>query len=261
MVDRRRRLRGRFPIDSQLEFLSACRTMNVPTVLLANVPAIARVAPFVVFLALTFSQEWFGEAGRYWVYLAKTLVGAAMVLMLRPVILEMRWKASWEAVVVGVVVFVIWVGLDGIVPAQKELWVKLGLSRTPATAPAAWNPFTQFGHGAELAWFFIYVRILGSSLVVPMIEEVFYRSFLYRWIARPDFASVPLGEFRWKPFVFTALLFGFAHNEWLAGILCAALYQWLVCRRKRLGDAMTAHLITNLLLGAWVVWRGAWHFW
>lgn len=235
--------------------------MNAPTVLLANFPAIARVAPFVVFLVLTACQGYFGEEGRYWLYLAKTLVGAWMLWMVRAVVQEMRWKVSWEAVVAGVVVFVVWIGLDRIVPTQQELWIKLGLSKAPSTPTPAWNPFAQFGHGAELAWFFVFVRILGSSLIVPPLEEVFYRSFLYRWIARPDFASVPLGQFAWKPFLITALIFGFAHNEWLAGILCAAAYQGLVCWKKRLGDAMTAHAITNFLLGAWVVWRGAWQFW
>ena len=63
------------------------------------------------------------------------------------------------------------------------------------------------------------------------------------------------------PFLATALIFGLAHNEWLAGILCGAAYQWLVLRKNRLGDALTAHAITNFLLGAWVVWRGAWNFW
>jgi len=235
--------------------------MNVPTVLLANFPAIARVAPFVVFLVLTFCQGYFGEGGRYWLYLAKTLVGAWMLWVVRGYEQEMRWKLSWEAVVAGVAVFVVWVGLDRIVPTQQELWVKLGLSKAPTTPTSTWNPFMQFGAGTELGWFFINVRVLGASLVVPPLEEVFYRSFLYRWIARPDFASVPLGQFAWKPFLITALIFGFAHNEWLAGILCAVAYQGLVCWKKRLGDAMTAHAITNFLLGIWVVWRGAWHFW
>jgi hypothetical protein len=105
------------------------------------------------------------------------------------------------------------------------------------------------------------MRIAGSTLVVPPLEEVFYRSFLYRYIARPNFLSVPLNHFLPLPFLVTAAVFGFSHNEWLAGILCGAAYQWLVIRKNRLGDAMTAHAITNFLLGLWVVWRGAWHFW
>jgi CAAX prenyl protease-like protein len=124
-----------------------------------------------------------------------------------------------------------------------------------------WNPHHQFGAGSALAWLIISVRILGSTLVVPPLEEVFYRSFLYRWIAKPDFQSVPLGAFHWTPFLVTSAIFGLSHFEWLPGILCGFAYQGLVCWKKRLGDAMTAHAITNLLLGAWVVWKGAWHFW
>ena len=235
--------------------------MNAPTVLLANFPAVARVAPFVVFVVLTSLESWFGEAGRYWLYVAKTLVGAWMLWMVRSVVREMRWAVSWEAVAAGVAVFVVWVGLDGIVPTLQELWIRIGLSKARPTPTPAWNPFVRFGNGDTLGWFFVYVRLLGSAIVVPPLEEIFYRSFLYRWIARPDFASVPLGKFAWKPFIIAAMLFGVAHNEWLAGILCAATYQGLVCWKKRLGDAMTAHAVTNFLLGAWVVWRGAWHFW
>jgi CAAX prenyl protease-like protein len=105
------------------------------------------------------------------------------------------------------------------------------------------------------------VRILGSSLVVPPIEEAFYRSFLYRYLAKANFLDLPLDRLVPGPFLGTAAIFGFSHNEWLAGILCGLAYQWLVLRRGRLGDAMTAHGITNFLLGVWVVSRGQWNFW
>ena len=211
-------------------------------------PAASRVAPFLVFLALTFCQGKFGAASAYWFYFAKTLVGAWLVWEMRPVISEMRWAFSWEAVVVGVGIFAIWVGLD---PFYPHL-VKSGV---------AWNPPGQFGEKSVLAWLMITTRILGSTFIVPPLEEVFYRSFLYRYIARPDFLSVPLNRFLPWPFLATIAVFGLAHNEWLAGILCGAAYQWLVLRKNRLGDAMTAHAITNFLLGVWIVWKGAWHFW
>ena len=60
----------------------------------------------------------------------------------------------------------------------------------------------------------------------------------------------------------TSIAFGLVHpQQWLAGILCGFAYQGLVCWKKRLGDAMTAHAITNLLLGLWVIWKNAWNFW
>ncbi|MCL4786979.1 MAG: CAAX prenyl protease-related protein [Verrucomicrobia bacterium] len=214
----------------------------------AGSPLLARVAPFVIFVLLTFCQGLFGEASRYWFYLAKTLVGIWLIWEMRAFVTEMRWTFSWEAVVVGVGVCALWVGLE-------ELYPKLG------KAGAAWNPFVQFAEGSALAWTFVVVRLLGSSLVVPPLEEVFYRSFLYRYLAKTDFLSVPLGQFAWLPFLATSAVFGFAHREWLAGILCAMAYQWLVIRKQRLGDAMTAHAITNLLLGLWVVGRNDWKFW
>ena len=224
-------------------------------------PLSARVAPFVVFLALTCGQGQFGEASRYWFYLAKTLAGVWLIWEMRPFVSEMRWAVSWEAVAVGIGVFVMWVGISGEWTTQNSLWAKLGFAHASASLPKSWNPNEQFGAGSALAWLMVVTRIAGSTLVVPPLEEAFYRSFLYRYIARPDFLSVPLGQFSWRPFLATAAVFGFSHNEWLAGILCGAAYQWLVIRKGRLGDAMTAHAITNCLLGVWVVGRGAWQFW
>jgi CAAX prenyl protease-like protein len=211
-------------------------------------PAAARVAPFLIFLALTFCQGKFGAASAYWFYLAKTLAGVWLIWEMRPVVAEMRWAFSWEAVVVGVGIFVAWVGLDRFYPKFYA-------------GGATGNPNDCFGQNSPLAWFFIAVHILGMSLVVPPLEEVFYRSFIYRYIANQNFLSVPLNRFLPWPFLATAAIFGFSHNEWLAGILCGAAYQWLVLRKNRLGDAMTAHAITNFLLGVWIVWQGAWNFW
>jgi len=211
-------------------------------------PAAARVAPFVIFLALTACQGKFGAASACWFYFAKTIVGAWLVWEMRPVVLEMRWAVSWEAIFVGVGIFALWVGLDPFYPK---------FSSKGATG----NPNEVFGQDSTLAWFFLAVHIVGMTFVVPPLEEVFYRSFLYRYFARQNFLSVPLNKFLPWPFLATALIFGFSHNEWLAGILCGAAFQWLVIRKNRLGDAMTAHAITNFLLGAWIVWKHAWNFW
>jgi uncharacterized protein len=222
--------------------------MNLIYRKLEESPLLARVLPFVIFVVLTFFQGWFGEGSRYWIYLLKTLVGAGLIVLVWPLVREMRWVFTWEALVVGVAVFAIWVGLDGLYPR-------------PELGPP-WNPYEAFAGSAGLAAFFISVRIVGSTLVVPPIEEIFYRSFLYRYIARPDFQSLPLNYFAWVPFLVAALIFGAAHAQhWLVAIPCAMAYQGLVIYKNRLGDAITAHAITNFLLGTWVVSRGEWHFW
>jgi uncharacterized protein len=211
-------------------------------------PVLARVAPFAVFVLLTACQGKTGSSPAYWVYLAKTLVGVWLIYEMRPHVSEMRWAISWEAVVVGIAVVVMWVGIDPYYPK---------LFKSGSTG----NPALVFGQNSPLTWFFISVHILGMTFVVPPLEEVFLRSFLYRYIASQNFLAVPLNRFIPLSFIITCLVFGSEHNEWLAGILCGAAYQWLVIRKNRLGDAMTAHAITNFLLGVYIVWRGAWHFW
>ncbi len=212
-------------------------------------PEYARVAPFVIFVILTALQGQLGEDSRYWLYLLKTLVGAWMIWEIRPFVQEMRWKLSWQGVAVGVAVFVIWVGLDNHYPRLAE-------------AESVWNPVKHFDKAPALAWFFIVVRIVGSSLVVPPLEEVFYRSYLYRVFVKMNFQAMPLGRFHALSFVATSSIFGLMHpDRWLAGILCGLAYQWLVIRKNRLGDAMTAHAITNFLLGLWVIWQNDWKFW
>jgi CAAX prenyl protease-like protein len=211
-------------------------------------PVYARVVPFVIFLFLTCCQGKLGAASAYWFYFAKTLVGVWLIFEMRPHVSEMRWAISWEAIAIGVLIFVLWVGLDGHYPK---------FSKTGATG----NPATVFGANSGLFWFFNIVHIVGMTIIVPPIEEVFYRSFIYRYIASTNFLAVPFSRFLPLPFFITAGIFGLGHNEWFPGILCGMAYQWLVIRKDRLGDAMMAHAITNLLLGVWIVWRGAWQFW
>ncbi len=216
--------------------------------LMRTSPVLARVVPFAVFVGLTMLQGRFGEGSRYWFYLAKTVLGAGLLWVVWPAVAELRWRVSWEAVGVGIAVFVVWVGLDPWYP-------KLG------KAAPAWNPFAAFGDASGLGWLFILARLVGVVLVVPPLEEVFYRSFLYRYLRKADFGSLSLAAFHGPAFVATSVVFGLTHREWLAGILCGLAYQGLVCAKGRLGDAMVAHAITNLLLGLWVVVRGAWQFW
>jgi len=225
--------------------------MNFLSAQLRASPAYARVAPYLAILLITCIQDSLHGPLRYWLYLLKMIVGILCLWQVRSLAPEVRWAFSWEAVGVGVVICALWVGLDSYYP-KLQLFGKAG---------RPWNPFEQFGEHSILGWFFVGVRTLGSALVVPPIEEAFYRSFLYRYLVRGSFTTVPLSHLHWPSVFLTAFIFGFSHYQWLAGIICGLAYQWLVIRKNRLGDAILAHAITNFLLGVWIVWKGAWNFW
>jgi uncharacterized protein len=228
--------------------------MNLLRDRISESPIHARVVPFFVFCLITAAGGLMGGDAKFWLYVLKVFVGAWTVWEMREFVPEMRWAVSWEAIVVGVAVFVIWVGLDPYYPRNTLFFED--------TKDSIWNPFARFGDGSTTAWALICIRTIGMTLVVPPLEEVFYRSFLYRYCVRTDFEKMPLNRFHPTSFFVISLLFGLLHFQWLAGILCGISYQWLVLRKNRLGDAMTAHAITNFLLAVWVVWKGGenWKF-
>ncbi|HAB15416.1 MAG TPA: CAAX prenyl protease-related protein [Verrucomicrobiota bacterium] len=229
-----------------------------------QIPEVARVLPFAVFVLITALAPGLFAGSEYWLYAVKTAGVAALLWWLRRWLPEMKLAFSASAVAVGVAVAVLWWGLEGRIPTLTQVWqwVAHGFQAWPAATPEPpWNPFKQFPESPTLAWFFVLVRVVGRSCVVPLVEEVFYRGFVYRYFISARFTEVPLTT--WNPFAFvaTCLLFGLSHpGQWLAGIICAAAYQWLVIRHGRLGDAITAHAVTNLLLSGWAIGTGQWQF-
>jgi len=211
-------------------------------------PILARVLPFLIFITLTSTQGSFGPESHFWIYLIKTLLGVWMIWTIWPLVGEMRWNFSIEAVGGGILVFVLWISLDFQYP-------KL-------TAPGdSWNLNKHFNPDSIMFWLFATTRIIGSTLVVPLLEEVFYRSFLYRYILTKNWLFTPHNLFDIRPFIATSLIFGLTHSHWLAGIICGMIYQIIVLRTNRIGDAITAHAITNCLLGFWVITQQKWHLW
>jgi uncharacterized protein len=194
------------------------------------------VAPMGVYMAFLLVQS---NANLLWVYPVKTIAVAAVLWFFRKEYEELRPNFSLLAVIVGLVAIAIWIALDPYYP-------KLGHAE-------AFDP--------ERNWAFIVVRVAGAVMVVPLMEELFWRAFLIRWLVDEDFKKVPVGTFTWLSFGGTVALFGAEHHEWLAGLICGGLYNWLLYKRKDVFSCVVAHAVSNAALAAWVLARGDWKFW
>lgn len=229
-------------------------------------PEIPRVVPFALFLVIGAMAGKGFEGSEYWMYVVKTVAVGALLWWWRDRIREMRWAFSVEGVLVGVGIAVLWVGLTGVIPSLGRLWdlgrqLVDGTPIPPEKPVKGWNPVAYFAGQPLLGWGMVLVRVLGRSLVVPAMEEVFYRSFVYRYVIKPDFESVALGTRHLMAWLATSALFGLSHpDHWLQAIVCGAAYQWLVIRKGRLGDAMVAHAVTNLLISGYAIGTGRWEF-
>ncbi|WP_067066127.1 CAAX prenyl protease-related protein [Roseateles chitosanitabidus] len=216
----------------------------------------ARIVPFALFMGLLALRGALPEHNAWgvdarWIYgLNLVVVGGALAWYWRSYgeLARQNRPTLREAglgVVVGLVVFGLWISLDA-------PWMQLG------EATAAFVPMTADGRPD---WPLIAIRWIGAALLVPVMEELFWRSFLMRWIASPQFESVDPRAAGLRALVLSTFVFMLAHTLWLAAIVAGAAYAWLYQRTGKLWTAVIAHAVTNGVLGAWVVWSGRWEFW
>jgi CAAX prenyl protease-like protein len=215
-----------------------------------------RVLPFVVFMALLALRGAAPDDGSWgfdarWLYAAKVAAVAAVLLLFWREYGELsrqRWPTARElllAVASGLVVFVLWIHLDA-------AWMTIG-------SPAA--SFAPVGADGRIDWTLVAFRIAGAALVVPVMEELFWRSFLMRWIQSPVFEAVDPGAVGLRAIVLSTFVFTLAHTLWLAAVIAGLAYAWLYIRTGKLWVAVIAHAVTNFALGVWVVRSGKWQFW
>jgi hypothetical protein len=162
-----------------------------------------------------------------------------------------NWAGS---LMIGVVVFVLWVAPDVLWPAYRSHWLFDNFLAGSARSSVP----QDVKH--DLA--FIGFRIVGSVGLVPVLEELFWRGWLMRWLIRPDFEAVRLGAYTRYSFWVTAALFAAEHGPyWDVGLLAGIIYNWWMVRTGRLADCIVAHAVTNGLLAAYVLYTGHWQYW
>lgn len=138
-------------------------------------------------------------------------------------------------------------------------WIRMDFSwATQGEVSAAYNPYAA---GPQLGLALAGIRLFGASVVVPIMEELFWRSFILRYIISPDFTKVKLGTFTPASFLITGILFGLEHHFWLADIMAGAAYTLLLYRTQNLWHCIIAHTVTNLALGFHVLITEEWFWW
>jgi hypothetical protein len=156
--------------------------------------------------------------------------------------------------VVGVAVFVVWIGPDLLWPAYRSRWMFLS---QVAGGEAFSIPAADRASPAYLLW-----RVLGSAGLVPIVEELFWRAWLMRYLISPDFSKVPLGAYAARAFWITAVLFASEHGPyWDVGLAAGIAYNWWMIRARNLADCVVAHAVTNACLAAYVILGDQWQYW
>jgi CAAX prenyl protease-like protein len=162
-----------------------------------------------------------------------------------------HWAAT---LVIGVAVFVVWIAPDVLIKGYRHFWLfdnaVVGKAATSLTAPAI------------TSWPVLVLRMIRAAIIVPIVEELFWRAWMMRWLIDNDFQKVPLGKYAPQAFWIVALLFASEHGSyWDVGLLAGIIYNWWMVRTKSLGDLILAHALTNFILGVYVIAYGKWEYW
>lgn len=177
-----------------------------------------------------------------------------LVLVSRPV-LSLRVGRPAGSVLVGVGVFLAWIVPDLLVPSWHHHWLFSNrlTGDMAGSIPAA----------ARSDPVFLGLRALRGVVLVPVIEELFWRGWLARWIDDPtDFRRVVLGRMSHLAFWATALLFASEHGAlWDVGLVAGIAYNLWIRKTGTLGDVIVAHGVTNGLLAVYVLGWGRWEYW
>ena len=153
----------------------------------------------------------------------------------------------------GLAVFVVWIAPDALIPGWRSQW----LFQNSVT-----GHITTSIPPAELTPLMLALRLGRAALLVPIIEELFWRGWLPRWLQNSQFARIPLGQYTSFAFWTTAVLFAVEHGPfWELGLVCGIIYNWWMRRTRSLGDLMLVHAVTNLALSVYVIVTGRWMFW
>ena len=221
-----------------------------------------RILPFALFMAFIGLDElirFLAARGLlavpnnfpYFLYPVKALAVALVIIFFWSRYQEIRlrdlarFRDTALSLFIGVVVFFLWIRMD---------WT-FGTFGTPQgfNPTIIADPFTRS--------LIIGSRIAGAVIVVPVMEELFWRSFLLRYLIGNDFEKVPIGTFTWGSFLICTVLFGLEHNFFIAGMMAGVAYNVLLYVTRSISQCILAHAVTNLLLGIYVLQTGRWHFW
>lgn len=216
-------------------------------------PAFLYVAPFVSFFIFLYIANEL-KLDPIWEGPSRVVLLGFICWLCWPRELGFRPRFAAQSTLLGVAVFLLWIAPEVIYPGYRSLLPfnnsLLGHVHSSLSPDAISNGWVLFWRSAR------------AILIVPILEELFWRAWLMRWLISPNFESVPLGSYAPMAFWVVAIFFGLEHGPyWDVGLLTGVLYNWWMIRTKSVADCVWMHAVTNACLSVYVISTGQWQYW
>ena len=215
-------------------------------------PAIrAYLLPFLAIL-IAASVSRLASGTFDWLYPSRFVAAAIALWYFWPELKKLNWRFGWVGPAAGVAVFLLWMA--------PTWWTHQPAPSRLGSDLAALSPTAR--------WTWIAFRVAAAVVTVPIAEELAFRGYLARRLISREFDRISFSSLTVLSICLSSVVFGLEHMknlmDWqhlmlgtLAGLAFAAALRW----RGRMGDAVVAHAVSNLLLAAWVLGFGDWAQW
>lgn len=193
----------------------------------------ASILPFVAFMVAGTATRALMPVPELGDPLIALVLGMAVAFFL-PALRALTWSPDAVGIGAGLAVGAGWVLLA---PAAAE--------GEPIGA-MLWG----LGPGALALW--VALRFIGTALLVPVVEEMFFRGYLLPRVAG-------LAAWPFMPLVavlVTSAAFGALHGRWVEGTVAGIVFALVALRRGRVTDAVQAHVAANTIVALAAVLRG-----
>lgn len=239
---------------------------------------LAHVLPLMWFVILTMilsfvaeavelnnpSQPWFIRWPETWV-LGIVMTTTAIILAFFWKHYEFRWNT--KAVLIGAVMGAVGIGF-WLLPTSIHDW--MGLKENADSGWMKWlgihdrerglDP-NDFNNQAGMTTWLI-IRFFRAVVIVSLVEEIFWRSFLMRFLLKPDgnYWKVPFGKPSWKTFGIVTVAFALAHApvDYAGALVYGSLTYLVAIWTKSLLACVVMHGVANFLMCWFALETGKW---
>ena len=196
--------------------------------------AAAYLAPFIALMLSSVLLAAAAPQDRP-LYPVKIIAVLFVLWIYRDVYRGISWGSLGEPLLAGLIVGGIWIATD--------------------PNPGAGAALGTWLDEQSIAWMVVWLslRVVGSVIIVPIVEELAFRGFLYRWLVARNFDSVPFSHFSVAALVVSSLMFGMLHERWIAAGLSGAVFALVIWRTNSLSGGIVAHATANGLICSWAI--------
>ncbi|MFN0128025.1 MAG: CAAX prenyl protease-related protein [Verrucomicrobiales bacterium] len=237
--------------------------------------AAAYIAPLAVFMGLMLLSDlpglewkhsaapWWRQQPQQWVYPLQTLVGLGLIAFwwrrysFRPLGAK-AWAWGVGGGVVGIALWILpawWHVRTG----QTISWLGVVDRSEPGFNPDIFTP------GSAAWWTAVVLRFVRMTILVAIIEELFWRGFLWRYFATPDgrWEAVPIGVKHWRAIALTSVLMMVAHqpSDYAVCLVWSLMVSVVAIQTRSLGACVIMHAVSNFLLGLYIMTTKQWGLW